>query len=305
MSSEAANWVKWRAVVPPGAPLHTLRELADFADPEGVFWASIGALAGIMRKSERQVIRDMGRLRKAGLIAPTGDFHKTKSGQKVPFYQLAMTDADLTPRGDVDVTPSAQRGDTGVTPRGDISGASRGDVDVTQSKPLEPGCSTEHPSAGAREAFEKVGAAWIVADRDRFARPRALEAWNAAIVDVEPDDLAKAALRFLAESDQVKRRRVPMLHKWLADELFLGWMGDAPAAANPERTRFAGPDEVRAAVATAKGEAFAVSYLDTATWRDAERVIVAHTRTAFEKLTREASHVLRAIKVTVAMPELV
>jgi hypothetical protein len=148
-------------------------------------------------------------------------------------------------------------------------------------------------------------ASWAKVAPDRVSRPRDRSAFEAVCeAGFDPAVVCGAALRFVAESPDVKARRVLALERWLCEQRFEGWIGvGGSPGAPPLAAGFDGPADVRAAVAAAKGEAFAATYLDPAGWRGEGRQIVARTRIAADRLRSSASGVLRSLKVSVVDPQ--
>lgn len=160
--------------------------------------------------------------------------------------------------------------------------------------PLEPPYTAEPPvnphepphTEGVREAFDRVGKAWSSVDRDRFAEGRDWPVWLSACEAIDVDRLEASAMRFLAESGEVKRRRLVNLDRWLRERRWTSWPAVVVGGVAPH---WRGPAEVRDRVVAAlggKGEDFARAYLDPATWDEERRGIVPANGFAAQVLAR-------------------
>ena len=68
--------------------------------------------------------------------------------------------------------------------------------------------------------------------KGRSSRPKALEAWGSVAGDVR-HCLPMAARRF-ARSDAVPESGACALHRWLGEERYRDWLGEAPPVAAPQ-----------------------------------------------------------------------
>lgn len=120
------------------------------------------------------------------------------------------------------------------------------------------------------------------------AKPKARQAYVAALAKIggpDPDAVLRDGLiRSMASArwaDPTHTRPNPAT--WLVEERWADRHDGDPAAPRKIAAAWAGPAEIRAAVVSEKGEAFAASYLDPAGWTDAGEVVAA-TGYAAEKL---------------------
>ena len=150
--------------------------------------------------------------------------------------------------------------------------------------------SPQPPLGGERDLFAETLAAFPEAGRASTSPAKAREAWEAAIAVETPARLLKAAQDFAA-SDYAKHergRRVPSFHRWLTDRRFEIWL--KPGCATPN---WAGPPEIRAAIAAKMGEAWTVSYLDPCGWQDVPaRAVIAPRSLVAERLRTGAGAIL-------------
>lgn len=131
----------------------------------------------------------------------------------------------------------------------------------------------------------------------RSSKPDSLAAWKALPAD-ERDSLPGAIDRFRpAIKDAHGDGGAPAMERWLKRGLHLNYASQATLL--DQGQAFAGPPELRQWIVAAASETFAVSYLDPASYRAADRVIEARTAFAADKIRSECSAVLARAKVTV------
>jgi uncharacterized protein YdaU (DUF1376 family) len=75
----------------------------------------------------------------------------------------------------------------------------------------------------------------------------------------------------------------------------------APSAAAPLRS-FPGPAELRAAVVKAKGNGWAISWLDPCDWDEAERLVIPANPVAAKRLRDEVGQLLASAEIHIAEP---
>lgn len=176
------------------------------------------------------------------------------------------------------------------------------------SAPIEEPSSEPPKSAtalsGARAAFDRVSEVWAATNPDRVAPPVDWRAWLRAIGKIPPDELARAALRYLAESDDVKRGRCKALAVWLAEERWIGWLGAPPAIAALEDAPASSPSfdpdpAFLADVRAAKPADWIGSWLGPCRWNAADRAIETRTAFAADRIAGELRDVLEQHGVTV------
>jgi DNA-binding transcriptional ArsR family regulator len=314
--SDAVTWAKaqtcWlRPGVKDRSAGQTLVHLASYADAEGVAWALVGLLALEMDTSERTVQRGLAALKKAGLIEPTGEFKK-HNGRLVPYYRLSLDQGPANTRermrmerearaaqapGDMGVAPKPSAGRRPRHPTGDTGVAARGDTGVAQiGKEDSQGLT---PSARACEAAQR---AWATKAPERVSPTRVARAWSAAIdrtSGLDPDRLLAAVKAAVRADPDFARNKAMNLDRWLDESRFTPWLVEGDEPGLPARPSWSGPDDVRAAVVGAMGEAAAVAYVDPAGWDDRGRVILARTTVAKDRLWRDARAALARKGVTV------
>lgn len=146
--------------------------------------------------------------------------------------------------------------------------------------------------AGAWEAYPKSG-------RERsMSRAKVWPLWREAAQQAgSPEKLLAAVKRYAAEDKTHKGDcGAPAFDRWLKSGR---WEHFLVGQASP-RTVTVFPDaEIRAAVISAKGEAWAASWLDPCSWEPESRVIVPRTGLAAQRLRAEVLRVLQARKANI------
>jgi hypothetical protein len=292
MSDDALGWARHHQPSKPRAK-ELLKQLAAYADAEGVTWAAVGTLGEEMQLKDRQVQVLLRLLEAEGYIVRTGRFHH----RNVPFYQLALGwDGPLKAirearKAGVRVAdPVAANGALECTLQ-DANGAlectPNGALQCTLiNRELTSGANAPSARAGASEidpVFEAVFVAWIDACPGRVSRKLAWPAWLEASRRVDPARIMASARRYLTEDDQVRRLGPMALHRWLAEDRWEPWLAD-PAPLG--RARWPGPGEIRAGLAAAKGDDFAGSWLDRCGWDGERRAVLTRTGLARDALRR-------------------
>lgn len=171
------------------------------------------------------------------------------------------------------------------------------------------------PSPRAREpgdeGFEVAVALWPDSGLRRTRWPAARASWAWACGSETAERLTEAVRRCAADPDRAAGDfGWPGFDVFLRDEL---WRGYLPRPVEPEfeapRNQFAGPEDLRAAVAASEGEAFAGAYLDRSRWLDLSSLdgpdfaVMAWSGTAFDKLSEaRVAAILTAHGVRVLRP---
>lgn len=319
MSDIAVTWAKaqtcWlRPGVKDRSAGQTLVHLASYADAEGEAYALVGLLAMEMDTSERTVQRGLAALKSAGLIAPTGEFKK-HNGRLVPYYQLALDQGPANTRERLRIERAkAAPGDTGVTPRegagchgrhpsGDMGVRPRGDTGVTQ---IGKEITQELTLKTRARAIDAATKAWAAKAPERVSLVKVERSWAAAIERSgrTDDQLLAAVLAAVAKDPDFGRNRAVALDRWLDEGRFEGWLlagADAggEGSANGGGVVWAGPDDVRRAVADLIGPGPLASYLDPSGWDEERRMITTRTRFAADALKQSAGRALKALGVSV------
>jgi hypothetical protein len=177
-------------------------------------------------------------------------------------------------------------------------------------EPLKGTIESADALSSARECFDQVESKWAEIAPDRVAPPADRRAWLRATQKIAQAELRSAALRYLAESADVERGRCKAFAVWLAEERWVGWLGESPATGSagddlpPSPPADFDPDpEFMAAVRAAKPGDWIVSWLSGCRWVAADRAIEARTSFAVDRIGRELWPVLKAYGVTVRKAE--
>jgi hypothetical protein len=118
-------------------------------------------------------------------------------------------------------------------------------------------------------------------------------------VDLDRLELAVAAYG-RSPGDWGSSGRPVALHRLISDGRYQAYMPGPKAGA--EHVAFAGPPELRAAIAAAVDEGFAVSYLDRCGWSEERRVLTAWSGRAFEKLHGQVGPLITNMDITLVRP---
>lgn len=317
MSDVAVTWAKAQECVDERGrkdrnAKQTLVHLASYVDALGVGWASVPVLAMEMDVSERSVQRGLRALEGMGLVKATGE-KKNLEGRLYPFYQLPLETGHASTARRRKAERAAARGDRVSPQEGENPGARgdrvspqdvafvtpRGDTGVTQiGKGITQGFK---PLTGGR-ACEAAIKAWATKAPERVAPPRVEAAWSAAIErsGESGDRLLSAVRACVARDPDFGRGKAMNLDRWLDEDRYRSWLPDDGALAQaPVVAGWAGPDNVRAAVLGAMGEAGVANYLRWAGWDAASQTVMAATRIGGERLRAGAGSALKAIGVKV------
>lgn len=137
--------------------------------------------------------------------------------------------------------------------------------------------------------------------KGRSSKPKASGYWKRLPAEVRAA-LAPAITRYRSKGREPNDPcGAPAMDRWLRDGRYLDWMADESQATALGIIPFPDP-EIRAAVISAKGEAWAASWLDPCTWEPEGRVIIPRTRLAAQRLQSEVNRVLQARRATVQPP---
>ena len=173
---------------------------------------------------------------------------------------------------------------------GTVTGKDSGDADA----PLSPARGDDGSGKGGFEAC------WTAYPhvRGRSSRKLAERAWS-RLTAAARAGLPAAIARYAAEGREPKAAcGAPAMDRWLREARYADWLEAAEAATGPPAV-FAGPAEVRAAVARARGESFARSWLDRCAWDEARRAVVSGNGFVAERLAREVGPVLSKLDVRI------
>jgi hypothetical protein len=201
-------------------------------------------------------------------------------------------------RGDMGDAPPEGLGVTRVTPQGTTDVTPWGDTDVTQIGKLDS--QGLKPSA---RACARAARLWSGKAPERVSPVRVEAAWAAALdrtTDLTPERLEAAVAQAVKRDPDFGRGKAMNLDRWLDEGRFLPWLADeADEPGLPARSAWAGPENLRTAVASAMGESGAVAYLDPARWDGERSVIVARTSLARDRLRAGVKSAFGRLGVTV------
>ena len=188
--------------------------------------------------------------------------------------------------GDVDVTIEKLNGDMGVTPNGDM--------DVTPKQVNPPSSvSNETLSGRGRERakippFEDAWRSFPEAGRKTSSLREGRTAFAAEVdAGADPGRIVAACQAYAGDRGAWGASGKPKsFHRFVTSGRWEGFAAAAVGMSDTPPRHFEGPDDLRQALVDAQGEAFVGSYLDRATWRSADRVILARTGVAFDQLRK-------------------
>lgn len=280
MSGAALGWAKAQAA-PTRIAKAVLICLADYADPDHCAWPSIGTLASEVQASERTIQRALRSLEEAGLIEVSARTRKD-GGATSNAYRFPITPGDsVSPPRCQDVTPPVTLLSPATEPLSELlpSDEGRKRAPVVSVEPIAKAIWLETPKLGRqRSSMADLKDALTAAanrGRDLSAIPPAIKAAYAS--KAYEDDNAKGVHR-LVEKDR--------------------WMSFVEDAAPPARS-FTGPAELRASVVSERDESFALRWLDSCGWRQADRTLLAPNVFVASNLTRDLAAWLVRTKVKV------
>lgn len=212
-------------------------------------------------------------------------------GDTPPSPQCVPRDNEDVPRDSATVQPesaaiSAQREQTGEERQ------KKEDANASLSSADDELTPDEYP-----EAFEICWKAYPHI-KGRSSKRKTFGYWR-RLTPARRSALPSAIARYAREGREPKEDcGAPAMERWLRDERYLDWI-DGPGSAAPVVV-FAGPSDLRAAVVAAKGEGFAIDYLDRCGWRDLpERALLAPLNFSASKLNKEIATILRDFEVHV------
>ncbi len=136
-------------------------------------------------------------------------------------------------------------------------------VDKTELTLLSPDGDQPSPKSKYPELFERAWRSYPHVT-GRSSKPKALASWK-RLSPEQREALPAAAARFAKEGREPKADcGAPGMHLWIRDEKFADWTGGQPSIAPTMASIPKFPNAaIRGYVVKAKGEPWAVSYLDT------------------------------------------
>lgn len=315
MSFQAMAAVRTVRDISPTARL-VLFVLAQFAGADGLCHPSQQTIADEAGLSERAVRNGLKELRDAGVITTARrcrrNGSRTSDQIELLFYaareeredDVRLTKSRKSNRQDVPVhtegdnrqdVPEAYRQITSTLP---AAGAAPTTFESVREYPEQETNVSRSERERADDGFDDGLAAYPASGRGVTNEGEARAAWAAAVVEAGGADRLTAAVRAYAVDPSLKRRDfgAPSFQRWLVENRWRTWLeGDAPVAV----AGWSGPDNVRAAVVGAMGEAGVANYLRWAGWDAASRTVMAATRIGGERLRAGAGSALKAIGVKV------
>lgn len=138
---------------------------------------------------------------------------------------------------------------------------------------LEDTTPPDKPKAEPWDRDADFAALWIGATPTMRKRAKSKgkvwPQWRAARAKADGGAaIVEALARYRAGDPDVGRTGGPGLHLWLQDGTWELWLEPDATVTGPAVATFSGPPGLRAAVVAAKGEAFAVGYLDPCGWSE-------------------------------------
>jgi hypothetical protein len=318
MSGRALGWAK-RQHAPDRDTKALLVFLADYVQDQPFAWPAVSTVAGELQCSERTVQRMLPQLVAAGLLVAFECTDKATNRTRTRVYYFPV-ELDLPTPAQIkafelnagcrlaQLSPCGrplEEGDSRVT--GSVTGAVTGEGDsrvtggVTTESPLKE-LNKEPSEADAYTRRERV----LEVEIDRFA-----EAWaaypDAGRLGVSSERMGRQAwaeelaggadpARILAGIAAYAGNRAvwgasgrpKAFHRFLSGGCWIEFADLTPATPSSScSSSWSGPAEFRAVVVASKGEAWARSWLDPATWNG--QAVVAARRIA----ARELREVLR------------
>lgn len=155
---------------------------------------------------------------------------------------------------------------------------------------------TPQPPLGGEREFAEALNAYPEAGRVSTTPDKAKSAWDVACRTETPERLLQAVRAFAASTTAQADRanRIPSFQRWLTDKRFAVLL---TGSATPT---WAGPPEIRAAIAQALGEPFARSYIDPAGWQDVPiRGLVPRNATSAGRIADQALGILETFEASI------
>lgn len=191
-----------------------------------------------------------------------------------------------------------------------LEGSQNGSQNETPARVARPSPSSElsssehHRSEGKPSSLSPRASSKVSLIPEGF--PSAADvARAAAMIRAEQStvDAAQQAKQFRAHALTNERAVANWTAAW--DGWIIVEIGKAPRAPAPaepmNREAWAGPPDVRAAIVSAKGEAWTTTWLDRWLWRDIPRSIVTTSPTVAKRLTDEVGEILTAFGAAIVL----
>lgn len=129
--------------------------------------------------------------------------------------------------------------------------------------------------------------------KGRSSKTKSFAHWRRIPVTIRPLLLGAIERYSVNGREPTAECGAPAMERWIRDSRYLDWLvADEPSVALA-RT-FPGPDEIRAAVVSAKGEDFTRSWLDRCEWDDEAQAVVSTSALVVDRLRKEVGSLLTA-----------
>ena len=152
------------------------------------------------------------------------------------------------------------------------------------------------PQGADRDIFTEALNAYPEAGRVSTTPDKAKSAWDVACRTETPERLLQAVRAFAAQitAQADRANRIPSFQRWLTDKRFAVLL---TGSATPT---WAGPPEIRAAIAAQLGEPFARSYIDPAGWQDVPIAgLVPRNATSAGRIADQALGILETFEASI------
>lgn len=277
MSYQASNWAI-EQVCDTATEKAVLMIIASYAGPDGTLYPSQETIARQSCCSVKTVERALKTFEERGWIERTE--RRRHDGSRTSDLIFMVKVANPEPREQPD-NVSGSRGTTRHPVQTKQTSCPILTDTVSGLTTFEPVTRTYKNKPRDRELFEEAFSAFPESGRQVTDEPLARAAWDAAAKDVDEETLLEAVRAFAAAPVPKKRDLVPSMNRWLSGKRYLAFLDKAEAPLRSAST-WAGPADLRAAVAAESGEGMAANYIDPAGWEDGE--IIARTTYGAEKL---------------------
>lgn len=280
MSERARAWAK-KQTAPCSASKAVLLELAAMADADDVCWPSNRFLGSVLQVTPRSIQRSLLKLKTAGLVVVSAR-SRDNGGQTSNLYRLPVDGITDAPRYDAADAP----------PTAPTSSQGRENLREDTSDEVSHAAGDEDFGAWWNHYPKKVGLRGARAQFDRLIqRGHVLVA-----------TLVEAARRYAVSVRDRDPKFIKSPANWLAQGCWAD--DDVPEVvrASSVPREFDGPQELRAAVVTRLGAAWAQSWLDPCAWSGDSREILPRTGFAGDRIRRDLRELLQHFNVRVATP---
>lgn len=282
MSHEASAWAL-KAKCSSAIEKSILMVVASYVGPDGTCFPSHKTISDLSCASLRSVVRALASFEDRGWIERRERRRRDGSRTSDLIVFTAMTHPE---KADLQGATVARCGDSLARGHATVAHLTTfepvieyKDIVVSEEPTLSPSPRRSYP-----DAFEEAWKAYPH-HKGRSSKPKALAEWKRMPAQ-ERDSLMGAIRAFTRNVDKVcGGMGAPCMARWMNHGKHLNWIEEASAAASPSPSfvkTWNGPDRLREMVVRERGEGFAVSYIDRATWDGS--AIIAHNDLAVGKL---------------------